>query len=98
CSAPLGFQVFVSVPAPLQSGCRAARSRCGLTASVARDTLHAGKSLEAHFRWTSGIRVMTTSAVEKNVRSRLLIAALLLWVVFLAYETGVRTWDLYRVA
>lgn len=41
---------------------------------------------------------MTTSAVEKNVRSRLLIAALLLWVVFLAYETGVRTWDLYRVA
>jgi uncharacterized membrane protein YjdF len=31
-----------------------------------------------------------------NVRSRLLIAALLLWVVFLFHETTVRSWDLYR--
>lgn len=41
---------------------------------------------------------MTSTPTEKNVRSRLLIASLVLWVVFLAYETGVRTWDLYRHA
>lgn len=35
---------------------------------------------------------------RENVRSRLLIAALLLWVAFLTYETAVRSWDLYRRA
>lgn len=41
-----------------------------------------------------------STAVKKsnNIRSRLLIAALLGAVVFLAWETAVRTWDLYRTA
>ncbi len=30
------------------------------------------------------------------VRARLLIAALLLWVVFLSWEVTIRTWDMYR--
>lgn len=33
-----------------------------------------------------------------NIRSRLLIAALVGAVIFLAWETVIRTWDLYRVA
>lgn len=38
------------------------------------------------------------TAPATNIRSRLLIAALLCAVVFLAWETIVRTWDLYRTA
>lgn len=38
------------------------------------------------------------TAPAPNIRSRLLIAALLCAVVFLTWETMVRTWDLYRTA
>ncbi len=38
------------------------------------------------------------TALATNIRSRLLIAGLLCAVVFLGWETIVRTWDLYRRA
>lgn len=38
------------------------------------------------------------STASSNIRSRLLIAALLGAVLFLSWETVVRTWDLYRTA
>lgn len=41
---------------------------------------------------------MDTTAAKQNIRSRLLIAALLGAVIFLSWETVVRTWDLYRTA
>ncbi len=41
---------------------------------------------------------MTEPLPPKHLRSRVLIAALLGVVVFLSWETTVRTWDLYRTA
>lgn len=40
----------------------------------------------------------TTAPRKDNIRSRLLIAALLGAVLFLGWETTVRSWDLYRTA
>jgi uncharacterized membrane protein YjdF len=40
----------------------------------------------------------TAARKTNNIRSRLLIAALLGAVVFLAWETSIRAWDLYRTA
>ena len=37
-----------------------------------------------------------TAPAPKNIRSRLLIAALIGAVIFLSWETTIRTWDLYR--
>lgn len=34
--------------------------------------------------------------VTSIVRARLLVAALLLWVIFLSWEVTIRTWDMYR--
>jgi uncharacterized membrane protein YjdF len=44
------------------------------------------------------MRMSTAASKPANIRSRLLIAALLGAVMFLSWETVVRTWDLYRTA